>query len=73
MPVVILIYRYDRRVACFWLIIALGVSMAFGIAAGVISQTVQVGIDLGTGVLAFLTVIHKILNCAVDSKDYPGR
>jgi len=38
--VVVMAYRYDKRVTCAWLTAAVAISLAFGIAVGVVSEDV---------------------------------
>jgi hypothetical protein len=51
----------DKKAAAIWLFIALGLSTVAGVAAGVGGENANLGFDVGTCVLAVLSVVQGFL------------
>lgn len=63
--VVTLGYRYSKAIACVWLTLAVLTSVMLGVICGLVWRDLGLGVEFGTGMLAFLTGIHKIVSTAV--------
>jgi hypothetical protein len=71
---ILLEYKYSKAAACLWLVLAVFLSVILGIAFGLARKDLGIGIESGTGILAFLTATHKIISSAVsrDALLHPG-
>ncbi|KAK3322716.1 hypothetical protein B0H66DRAFT_532043 [Apodospora peruviana] len=68
-PVVMVAFRYDRRISCAWLGVVVVISVLVGIAAGLAWKDMSTGLEFGSGSLALLTSIHKIVSSVVKLED----
>lgn len=51
-------HAVSARAASMWLLVALGVAVTFGLGVGLGVGDGQLGLDVGSGVLAVLTGVH---------------
>jgi hypothetical protein len=53
--------RFNKTAACMWLLLALLVSVAAGVEVGVVCRDVNLGMSIGTGILALLTAVEGLV------------
>jgi hypothetical protein len=60
---------FDEKMAFYWRIIALVLSLVIGVGAGLGTRDVEFGLEVGTAVLAVLLVIQATLALRISTRD----
>jgi hypothetical protein len=53
--------RFNKTAACVWFLLALLISLVAGVEVGVVYRDVNLGMSIGTGILAVLTAVEGLV------------
>jgi hypothetical protein len=53
--------RFNKTAACVWFLLALLISVAAGVEVGVVYGDINLGMSVGTGILALLTAVEGLV------------